>query len=135
GIVLEAREFGWLLERLALGMQREGRVLRPRWWVDDCVQQFLHEQMALDGDLVKDQSERVIRYLCARTGLLVERGDGVFGFCHRSFQEYFAARGLLLETDSGRDIVELRRPYVFHPQWEEILVLAAASLSAPRATS
>src|SRR5204863_4171013 len=27
GIVLESHEFGWLLARLALGMQREGRML------------------------------------------------------------------------------------------------------------
>ena len=135
GIVLEAREFGWLLERLALGMQRKGRVLRPRWWVNESVQQFLQEQMALEGDLVKEQSERVIRYLCERAGLLVERGDGMFGFCHRTFQEYFAARGLLLEAEGGGDIIALLRPYLFHPQWEEVVVHVAALLAAPRATT
>src|SRR5216683_7588682 len=116
-------------------MQREERVLRPRWWVSDSVQQFLREQMALDGDLVKEQSERVVRYLCERTGLLVERGDGVFGYYHRTFQEYFAARGLLLEAEGGSDIVALPRPYLFHPQWEEVVVHVAASLSATRATT
>ncbi len=135
GILLEAREFGWLLERMALGMQREGRVLRPRWWVADSVQQFLREQMGLEGDHVREQAERVIRYLCDRTGLLVERGDGMFGFCHRTFQEYFAARGLLLEVEGGGDIVALLRPYLFHPQWEEIVVHVAASLSPSRATA
>jgi predicted nucleotidyltransferase/transcriptional regulator with XRE-family HTH domain len=135
GIVLEAREFGWLLGRLALGMQREGSVLRPRWWVNDSTQQFLREQLALEGEIVKEQSERVIRYLCERTGLLIERGDGVFGFYHRSFQEYFAARGLLLEAEGGGDIVSLLRPYLFHPEWEEVVVYVAASLSAQRATA
>jgi predicted nucleotidyltransferase/transcriptional regulator with XRE-family HTH domain len=135
GIVLEAREFGWLLGRLALGMQREGRILRPRWWVNDLVQQFLRDQMALDGDCVKEQGERVIRYLCERAGLLVERGEGVFGFCHRTFQEYFAARGLLLEAEGEGEIVALLRPYLFHPQWEEVIVHVAASLSALRATA
>ncbi len=135
GIVLESREFGWLLGYLALQMQRQGRLLRPRWWVDDCVQQFLREQLALDGNVVKEQSERIIRYLCERTGLLVERGDDMFGFSHRSFQEYFAARGLLLEADGGSDIVSLLRPYLFHPQWEEVVVLVAASLSVQRSTT
>ncbi|MCI0457734.1 MAG: NACHT domain-containing protein [Gemmataceae bacterium] len=135
GIVLEAREFGWLLARLALRMQREDCIIRPRWWVNDFVQQFLRDQLALDGEQVKEQGERVVRYLCERTGLLVERADGVFGFCHRTFQEYFAARGLLLEVEDGGDIVTLVRPYVFHPQWEEVVVHIAASLSAPRATT
>jgi predicted nucleotidyltransferase len=134
GIVLEAREFGWLLARLALGMQREGCLLRPRWWVTDFVEKFLRDQVALDGDHVKEQCERVVQYLGERSGLLVERGDGLFGFCHRTFQEYFAGRGLLLEVEGGGDIVTLLRPYLFHPQWEEVLLHVAASLSAPRAT-
>lgn len=135
GIVLESREFGWLLGRLALEMQRKGRLLRPRWWVNDCVQEFLQEQMALDGSAVKEQTDRVIRYLCERTGLLVERGDNLFGFGHRTFQEYFAARGLLLEAEGGADIVALLRQYLFHPLWEEVIVYVAASLAAPRATT
>ena len=135
GIVLESREFGWLLGHLALQMQRKGRILRPRWWISDCVQSFLREQMALDGNVVKEQSERVIRYLCARTGLLTERGDGMFGFGHRTFQEYFAARGLLLEAEGGADIVSLLRQFLFLPQWEEVIVYVTASLAAPRATT
>ena len=59
----------------------------------------------------------------------------MFGFSHRTFQEYFAARGLLLEVEGGGDIVALLRPYLFHPQWEEVVVHVAASLSAPRATA
>jgi predicted nucleotidyltransferase/HEAT repeat protein/transcriptional regulator with XRE-family HTH domain len=135
GIVLDAREFRWLLERLALEMQRDGRMLWPRWGVSDFVQQFLREQLAFAGDQVKEQGEQVIRYLSERTGLFVERGDCMFGFSHRSFQEYFAARGLLLEVEGGGDIVGLLRPYLFHPQWAEVVVHVAASLSAPRATT
>lgn len=135
GIHLEGREFGWLLGRLALGMQREGRTLRPRWWVHDHVQDFLREQMALEGTALKEQGERVIRYLCERTGLFVERGDGIFGFGHRTFQEYFAARGLLLESEGGGDLIGLLRPYLYRPQWEEVVVYVMASLTAPRATS
>ena len=116
-------------------MQREGRILRPRWWVNEFVQQFLRDQMGLDGEQVTEQSERVVRYLCVRTGLLVKRGDGVFGFSHRTFQEYFAARGLLLEVDGGGDIAAMLRPFLYHPQWEEVVVYVAASLTVQRATT
>jgi len=134
-VLLEGREFGWLLGYMALAMQREGRVLRPRWWVDDVVQRFLRELLALNGEPAKEETERIIRYLCERTGLLVERGDGIFGFSHRTFQEYFAAQGLLTEFDSGGDMAALLGPFIFHPQWEEVVVHIAASLPVPRATA
>jgi predicted nucleotidyltransferase len=59
----------------------------------------------------------------------------MFGFGHRTFQEYFAARGLLLEAEGGGDIVALLRQYLFHLLWEEVIVYVAASLAAPRATT
>ena len=72
GIVLEAREFGWLLERLALGMQRESRLLRPRWWVNDSVQQFLREQLAIDGE-TRQRTERTGASLSVRANRFTRR--------------------------------------------------------------
>jgi predicted nucleotidyltransferase len=137
GMTLEAREFGWLLAALALAMQREGRVLRPRSWVTQFVQDFLSRQLGLEANQAKDQSDRILRHLCERSGLLVERGPDVFGFSHLTFQEYFAARGILDEAEAGppRDVVGLLRPYLYHSRWAEVVRLVSAKLSAPQATA
>jgi predicted nucleotidyltransferase/transcriptional regulator with XRE-family HTH domain len=136
GILLEAREFDWLLSRLALAMQRQERVLQPRWWVTECVQRFLRDNLALEGEEAKDQGDRVIRHLCERSGLLVERGADVFGFSHRTFQEYLAARGILEEASGGSgDALSLLRPYLYHPNWEEVVRLVGAQLTPAQATA
>jgi predicted nucleotidyltransferase len=136
GIVLDPREFAWLLSRLALAMQRQDRVLSSRWWVTEFIQGYLRDTLALPGDEAKDQGDRVLRHLCERSGLLVERGADLFGFSHRTFQEYFAARGIL-EDSSGenRDAVSLLRPYLYHPRWEEVVRLVGAQLAPTQATA
>jgi serpin B len=136
GVVLEPRDFAWLLSRLGLAMQRQDRVLSPRWWVTEFVQAFLRDTLALAGDEAKDQGDRVIRHLCERSGLLVERGADLFGFSHRTFQEYFAARGILEDASGGAgDALSLLRPYLYHPRWEEVVRLVSAQLAPLQATA
>src|SRR5262249_21779883 len=119
-----------------LAMQRQGRVLSPRWWVTDFVQEFLRDSLALQGEDAKDQGDRVIRYLCERSGLLLERGADVFGFSHLTFQEYFAARGVVEEATGGtRDALSLLRPFLYHPGWEEVVRLVGAQLVPTQATA
>ena len=79
----------------------------------------------------------MIRYLGGRTGLLEERGQGLFGFSHLTFQEYFASRGIIDENagGSGRDISGRLRPYLFHPRWTEVVRLVCAQLPPGQCTS
>ncbi|KPA17464.1 Serine/threonine-protein kinase pkn1 [Candidatus Magnetomorum sp. HK-1] len=69
---------------------------------------------------------RLIEYLSERTGLLIQRAEGIYSFPHRTFQEYLAACHLtgegfpvrivnLLETEPNR--------------WREAALLAGAKAS------
>jgi hypothetical protein len=94
-----------------------------------------------------------VSYVAARSGLLLPRGEGLFGFAHLSFQEYYAAcwledefRRLLNAQARGSGIGFLRRTALpepvgslkresfaelaANPVWHEPLVFLVEKLSA-----
>ncbi len=137
GIDLDAREFRWLLSDLSAAMQKADRTLAPRWWIADRMQSCLQHKLGFALEEAKEACDGIIRYLTQRTGLLQERGLGLFGFSHRTLQEYFASLGVIDEADasSSRDVTDCLRGYYFHPQWSEVVRLAAAQLAPPVAES
>ncbi|HUT90725.1 MAG TPA: HEAT repeat domain-containing protein [Thermoguttaceae bacterium] len=137
GLDLDAREFRWLLSDLSLAMQKADRTLAPRWWIAERMQDYLHEKLGFPLEQAKDASDRIIRYLTERTGIIEERGLDLFGFSHRTLQEYFASLGVIDEADASpsRDVTRCLRGYYFHPQWSEVVRLVAAQLTPTPAES
>lgn len=132
-IDIDAREFRWMLSDVALAMQKSQLTLAARWWLADRVQSYLCARLGFMSDEAKQAADRIIRYLTERTGLLAERGPDLFGFSHRTMQEYFASLGVIDEADASRtrDVTECLREYFYHPQWSEVVRLTAAQLTPP----
>ena len=137
GVTLYAREFRWLLSELALAMQKADRTLAPWWWIAEKIEDYLQNKLGFAADVAKDSCDRILRYLAERAGLVEERGLGLFGFSHRTLQEYFASLGVIDEADAEpvRGVTDCLRGYYFHPQWTEVVRLVAARLTPPRAES
>jgi len=135
GLALEAREFEWFLAALALAMVRKGLTLAPRWWVTELLQGYLQSHLGFGSEEAKQECDRVMRYLTERSGLLVERGPDVFGYSHLTFQEYFASREILQESqaDGSRDVASRLRDTIYNPRWRETVRLVAAQLSPQQA--
>lgn len=70
-------------------------------------------------------AQRVIEAIKLRTGLLLERTPGVFGFPHRTFQEYLAGAYLASEGDFARRAASLAGEGA---RWREVILLAVGRL-------
>ena len=135
-IDLDTRELNWLIAELALAMQRACLVTAHRWWIIDHLRETLCDRIGFDAHTAKKQCDPILRFISARAGLLEERLPGVFAFTHRTMQEYFAAIGLIEEAEIDpvkAGLCVLMRPYLYHPEWSEVVRLVAAQVNPPRA--
>ncbi len=129
GLRLDDRELVWVLESIAIEMQRQDWTLVSRWWLAEHCTRFLRDELHIPAEQAGAESDSLIWSLQQRAGLLIERGPERFGFLHLAFQEYFAARAVLAADDPIASL----QPYLYHPRWREVVRLAAAGLDRRRA--
>lgn len=107
-----------LLRRAALAMQQQGvaEIDQPKL-LDIFAQAFAEVGEALEAEDVLDN-------IRDRSGLLVERRPGIYGFSHLAFQEYLTAQAVFKADDP-----KCSRLFLFSkrldPQWKEVISLYA----------
>jgi len=82
------------------------------------------------------EAERFLNLMQIEAGLIVERGkdetgDDLYGFVHRTFQEYFAAVDVYeryLEEENPIIISHFLRDHVHDPHWHEVILLLLGKL-------
>ena len=75
----------------------------------------------IDVSDAEARARTFVESLCRASGLLSERGDGRLSFAHLTFEEYFAARYIVLEGQvDKRKCVELLASHVGEPAWREV---------------
>jgi predicted NACHT family NTPase len=79
----------------------------------------------LEPEMLRQESEAILKSIEMQHGLLVERAQGIYSFSHLTFQEYLTARYLANIPDSGMLNATLGRVsvYVHDQQWREVFLL------------
>lgn len=72
-----------------------------------------------------DWAERIVQIIQLRAGLLVEKSPKLFGFPHRTFQEYLAACHLATQGDFVQQALTLAER---RQGWQEVILLAIGYL-------
>jgi len=94
----------------------------------DAVRAQLVELMARqfkgDREAAEAEADLFLELGQRQTGLLVERGEGWFGFFHPTFKEYLAARACVLEGQikGVGGTWEALRPHLSDPLWHEVIL-------------
>src|SRR5579863_5983134 len=65
-----------------------------------------------------------------KTGILIERGEQRYGFLHQTFEEYFAARELVVreELDNAEKRDDFVKRNLHHPRWREVILLSLGTI-------
>lgn len=88
----------------------------------------LVEQLVERGEspqVARTTAQEFLELVRRQTGLLMERGQGVYGFLHLTFEEYLAARGFaLLGQEVLQDTVDALLLHLYDPAWHEVILLA-----------
>jgi hypothetical protein len=84
-----------------------------------------------DPEVLKLDSEAVLKSIEAQHGLLIERARGIYSFSHLTFQEYFTARKIT-ETSNPKILEQSLKELASHitqKRWREVFLLAIGLLS------
>lgn len=118
---------------LAFQMQTRGNSFVRRNEVIDVLKHAIGFLEGGTGDDIAQEAESFLNHIRERGGLFVLRAGDYFGFFHRTFQEYFAARHILNQIKQNADywipaFISMAR----HSDnlWRETFLLAVAFISS-----
>ena len=101
------------------------------------VEHFLKSRKLItEGVEQRAEAKRFLELIQVEAGLIVERGtdesgESLYGFVHRTFQEYFAAADVYERYQQEEDptiISDFLREYLFDPHWHEVILLLLGKL-------
>ena len=96
------------------------------------LKQFLlgNPKLQLDDEGARQEGHDFIALAKSRTGLLVERGEGIYAFAHLTFQEYLAACDIEHRLAHSIDAIwQEIQPRLHNPHWREVILLLLGSLN------
>ncbi len=108
------------------------------------IESFLRGQKLITGVAEqRAEAKRFLELMQVEAGLIVERGtemngELLYGFIHRTFQEYFAAThiyGCYRQEEDPAIISNFLQKYLHDPHWQEVILLLLSKLVRKPATT
>lgn len=130
----------WLVERLAFELHvrgdQPGRMQMIKAGdLERLLMRFLMEKRQLDleddDSAAREIAQAFIQLIRTRTGLLIDRGNGVFAFSHLTFQEYLTACDIENRCMHGGEqaLWNTIQTHVRDPHWREVILLLLGNLN------
>jgi hypothetical protein len=100
----------------------------------DIITGYLYHQYGKPFGEARAVAVEILNHLRERTYILAETGDRIFGFVHRTFMEYFAAKFILVAFNGNRSDYgwlknQVFRQYWKNDRWREPLLLLSGMMA------
>jgi len=107
------------------------------------IKQFLESRDLFSAAERHVEAERFLELIQTEAGLIVEQGtdengEPLYGFIHRTFQEYFAAVHIYeyyQEEENAAIISDFLAKHLYDPHWNEVILLLFGKLKVKPATA
>ncbi|WP_229456267.1 NACHT domain-containing NTPase [Nostoc sp. CHAB 5715] len=115
-----------LLSQVAFTAFERGEYFFKQKFVEAEIQDYIRNlpNSNTDPEVLRLDSEAVLKSIEAQHGLLVERARGIYSFSHLTFQEYFMARQI---EKSGGDFSNLLS-HLSENRWREVFLIMVGML-------
>ncbi|BAY28833.1 NACHT domain family protein [Nostoc carneum NIES-2107] len=93
--------------------------------IEAYITEFFHKlyHTYLDPEILRLDSEAILKSLEAQHGLLVERANGIYSFSHLTFHEYFAAK-YIVANSADETLVS----HLADKRWHEVFLLSVGMM-------
>lgn len=117
-----------VLGPLALRLREENPtagLVSARQLQDWLTEHYTGEQWGLKPGPAREKAREFLESVRRYSNLLVERGEGQYGFIHLTFEEALAAYGLVAAGQVERQVtLDYIQKYIANPAWRETILLA-----------
>jgi hypothetical protein len=122
-----------LLSEIAGGMFEKGMYFFKRDEVEKYIANYIKNlpNAKNNPEILRADSEDILKYIELQHGLLVERAKGIYSFSHLTFQEYFTARKIVdtsVPSELENNLKSLSS-HILDQNWREVFLLAIGMLS------
>lgn len=107
----------WMHERTAIGVIKE----------DDLITRIIAQltQYNINEHEARRTARQFLSAVRGKVGILIERGEQRYGFLHQTFEEYFAARELVVRKKERNNFIKSN---LHSPRWHEVILLALGTI-------
>jgi predicted NACHT family NTPase len=118
-----------LLSQIALDTFEQGKYFFKQKEAEGYIAQYIRNlpDTNMEENALQLDSEAVLKSIESQHGLFVERARGIYSFSHLTFHEYFAARRIAANTNSGISIQKFAA-HITDKRWREVLLLTVGML-------
>jgi formylglycine-generating enzyme required for sulfatase activity len=124
-------ETAQVLAPLALWLREShpGAGLAPRGEVENWLTEYYQDEWGLARGEARQRARGFLAAVRRYSNLLVERGEGTYGFIHLTFEEYLAAQGIAQQGQLDvEDTMKVLREHLTDPAWHETTLLTVGYL-------